>query len=59
MTKATLRSLMAVLALIALTPALARAQSAIGGSVKDTSGALMPGAAPGSQGAKSELIGHK
>jgi len=43
MTKATLRSLMAVLALVTLTPSLAHAQSAIGGSVKDATGALLPG----------------
>ena len=34
---------MAVLALVALTPSLAHAQSAIGGSVKDATGALLPG----------------
>ena len=43
MTKATLRSLMAVLALVTLTPSLAHAQSAIGGSVKEATGALLPG----------------
>ena len=43
MTKPTLRILMVVLALIALIPSLARAQSAIGGTVRDTTGAVMPG----------------
>lgn len=43
MTKPTLRSLMMVFALIAFMPSLARAQSAIGGTVKDTTGAVMPG----------------
>jgi hypothetical protein len=43
MTKPTLRSLMAVLAAIALTPSLVSAQSAIGGAVKDSTGAVMPG----------------
>jgi len=37
-----LRCLMAVL-LCVMAPAVARAQSAIGGTVKDTSGAVLPG----------------
>ena len=39
----TRRLLIAVVAIGALTPALAHAQSAIGGVVRDTTGAVMPG----------------
>lgn len=43
MSRPILRMLMVLLVLIALLPSLAHAQSAIGGTVKDTTGAVMPG----------------
>src|SRR5262245_56929518 len=43
MTRRFLRRVLAVLVFVAAVPSLARGQSAIGGTVKDATGAVLPG----------------